>query len=105
MIDYIFNLLINKSEKLSKDFFSLVNRLEFDYQKEMLDSMNQEKVKMVKEIVYILYRLTEEKEYKILDEVKRDDLINLYNNCKKYNTDNFINYYKKAIINKFSNSS
>ena len=48
MIDYIFNLLINKSEKLSKDFLSLVNRLEFDYQKEMLDSMNQEKVKMVK---------------------------------------------------------
>ena len=103
MIDYIFNLLINKSNKLSENFVNLINRLEFNYKEEMLDNMNQEKVKMVKEIVYILYRLTEENDNKILNELKREDLINLYNNCKKYNTDNFINYYKKAIINKYSN--
>lgn len=105
MIDYIFNLIISKSNKIPKSFYELMEKLEFNYQKEMLENMQSEKIQMIKEIIYILYELYNEKVKNILTKIKREELINLYNACKTHKTDNFLSYYKKAIINKYSNTS
>lgn len=37
--------------------------------------------------------------------INRDELFTLYNTCKNYKTDNFIQYYKKTIINKYTDTS
>ena len=39
------------------------------------------------------------------EKAKREDLINLYNLCKSYDIDNFLSYYKKTIINKYTDNS
>ena len=65
-----------------------------DYKKEML-----------KVILYTLYELEIENFQNILARVKREDLINLYNLCKSYDIDNFLSYYKKTIINKYTDNS
>lgn len=105
MIDYIFNLLISNSDKLPMNFYEIINKLEFNYKEEMLKNMQQENIQMIKEIVYILYELQKENYGHIFAKIKREELINLYSVCKNYNTDNFISYYKKAIINKYTNTS
>lgn len=105
MIDYVFNLIINNSEKIPRSFYELINKLEFNYQKEMIEKMQPEKVQMIKEIIYILYELEKEDFKEVLEKVKRNELINLYEICKKYDTDDFLLYYKRAVINKYSNTS
>ena len=80
MIDDLFNLIINKSPKISQ-------------------------IEMLKIILYTLYQLEIEQFQNILSRVKREELINLYNLCKSYNTDNFLSYYKKTIINKYTDNT
>ncbi len=105
MMNNIFNLIINKSDKISSNFYELVNRLEFNYTEEILNTLKEDKKEMLKAILYTLYELEIEQFQNILARVKREDLINLYNLCKSYDTDNFLSYYKKTIINKYTDNS
>lgn len=59
---------------------------------------------MLKIILFTLYQLQIDNFQNILSRLKREELINLYNLCKTYDTDNFLSYYKKTIINKYSNN-
>lgn len=102
MIDYIFNLIINKSDEISDKLYQIINKLEFNYTKDIIEKFKEEKVQMIKEIIFVLYELEKENFNYIIDRVKREDLINWYNLCKTYETDNFISYYKKTIINNYN---
>lgn len=101
----IFNLIINKSDKISSNFYELINKLEFNYTEEILNTLKEDKKEMLKGILYTLYELEIEQFQNILARVKREELINLYNLCKSYDTDNFLSYYKKTIINKYTDNS
>ena len=105
MIDDLFYLIINKSPEISKNFYELIEKLEFNYTKDILKIFKDDKIEMIKIILYTLYQLEGEQFQNILSVVKREDLINLYNLCKSYNTDNFLQYYKKAMINKYTNNT
>lgn len=105
MIDDIFNLIINKSPKISQNFYELIKKLEFNYTNEILQTFKADKIEMLKIILFTLYQLETDNLQNILSRVKREDLINLYNLCKSYDTDNFLSYYKKTIINKYSNNT
>lgn len=104
-IDYIFNLIINRDEKISKEFYKIINELKFNYTSSMIETMTAEHVEMIKIIIYVLYNLYMQKYETILKRIKRDELFTLYNTCKNYKTDNFIQYYKKTIINKYTDTS
>ena len=101
----IFNLIINKSDKISSNFYELINKLEFNYTEEILNTLKEDKKEMLKGILYTLYELEIEQFQNILPRVKREELINLYNLSKSYDTDNFLSYYKKTIINKYTDNS
>lgn len=105
MIDDLFNLIINKSPKISQNFYELIEKLEFNYTADILKTFQDDKIEMLKIILYTLYQLEIEQFQNILSRVKRGELINLYNLCKSYNTDNFLSYYKKTIINKYTDNT
>lgn len=105
MIDDLFNLIINKSPKISQNFYELIEKLEFNYTADILKTFQDDKIEMLKIILYTLYQLEIERFQNILSRVKREELINLYNLCKSYNTDNFLSYYKKTIINKYTDNT
>jgi len=104
MIDDLFNLIINKSEKIPKEFYELIKRLGFNYTKEIIENYQIDKIKLIKEIIYTLYEIYKDNLQNVLLKMKREDLIGIYNLCKTFETDDFIAYYKKAIINKYSNN-
>ena len=105
MIDDLFNLIINKSPKISQNFYELIEKLELNYTADILKTFQDDKIEMLKIILYTLYQLEIEQFQNILSRVKREELINLYNLCKSYNTDNFLSYYKKTIINKYTDNT
>lgn len=102
MIDDLFILIINKNEKISSEFLELIEQIEFNYEERILKMLSKENLQMIKEIIYVLYELKKDKLQNILSKVKRQDLIDLYKTCKTFETDNFLEYYKKSIINKYS---
>lgn len=101
MIDYIFNLIINKSNEISSNLYSIIDRLEFNYTENILKTFKEDKIQMLKDILFVLYELEKDNFQDVISKIKREDLINLYNACKTYETDDFIAYYKKTIINEF----
>ncbi len=105
MIDYIFNLVIEKSPEISQSFYDLIEKLELNYPKEILSRLQKDKVIMFKTIIFVLYILENEHFDNILMRVKREELINLYYICSNQCTDNFVAYYKKSIINKYTDRS
>lgn len=101
MIDDLFNLIINKSDQIPQEFYELLNKLEFNYSKSILETYSISNLQLVKDIIYTLYSLYLDNLKNILFKVKREELITLYNVCKTFDTDTFIPYYKKSIINKY----
>lgn len=67
--------------------------------------LSEENLQMIKEIIYVLYELEKDKLQNILSKVKRQDLIDIYKTCKTFETDNFLQYYKKSIINKYASNT
>ena len=77
-IDYIFNLIINRDEKISKEFYKIINELEFNYTSSMIETMTAEHVEMIKIIIYVLYNLYMQKYETILKRIKRDELFTIH---------------------------
>ena len=104
-IDFIFNLIIEKSNQVPIDFYKILNQLEFLYTKEMLSIMQEDKTQMIKNIIYILYDIFISPFKYILHKVDRQTILNLYLLAKDYSPDDLIAYCKKSIINKYTNSN
>ena len=102
-IDDLFYLIINNSNEIPKEFFAIIDRLDFNYDSYMLEYMKQDKINMVKDIIYVLYDLYNSNFQFILQNVNREHLINLYFLAEDNNPDNLLNYYKKSIINGSTN--
>ena len=105
IIEDLFILIINNSDKISEEFYSILNRLEFIYTKEILSIMQDDKVQMLKEIIYTLYCLYNSQFKSLLLKVERQELINLYHISKEQSVGNFFNYYKRTIIKEYSKSN
>ena len=70
--------------------------------------MNEENIKKIKNITYVIALIVKNKLFCLTNKVSRDKLIKVYNDCetrknKNINTENeienFINYYYKSIEN------
>ena len=104
-IDRFFYLIINNSDKISREFYSILNRLEFIYTTDILSIMQADKVQMLKEIIYTLYCLYNSEFKTLLLKVDRQELINLYLISKENCIGNFFNYYKRTIIKEYSKTN
>ena len=104
-IDDLFLFIINNSEKISNEFYSIIKHLEFNYTTDILSIMKEDKIQMIKEIIYTLYSLYNTDFKYILTKINRDELINIYIISKEHNPSDFLNYYKMAIINKYAKNT
>ena len=98
-IDDLFYLIINNSDEIPQGFLVIIERLEFNYTSYMLQYMKEDKINMVKNIIYVLYDLYNSNFQFILQNVNRENLVNLYFLAVDNKPDNLLNYYKKSIIN------
>ena len=103
--DYLFYLIINKSSKISNGFYKILDRLELIYTEEILAIMQKENKQMLKNIIYVLYDLYNSKFDFLLPKVSREFLLNLYRISEEHSPNDILNYYKRSIINKYTNES
>ena len=101
----LFILIINKDENISEEFYSILEKLELVYTEKILKIMQEDKIKMVATIIYVLYDIFNSSFKMLLFQVKRETLINLYIIAEEHTPDEFLTYYKRAIINKYTNNS
>ena len=101
--DDLFYIIIKDKSKIPKDFLVQLERLEFVYTEETLKFMSLDNIQKLKEIIYTVYSIYKGKFKYLITKFDRKTLIDLYNNCKEHTTKDFINYYKQAIINKYTN--
>ena len=105
IIEDLFILIINNSDKISKEFYSILVRIEFIYTTDILSIMQADKIQMLKEIIYTLYCLYNSGFKNLLLKVERQELINLYIISKEQSIGNFYNYYKRTIIKEYSKTN
>lgn len=99
--DSLFSLIINKSFKISSDFYEILEHLDFLYTQNILDTMKQDKIQSLKDIIYVLYDLYNSDLGSLLSKVSRESLLNLYYTSQEHMPNDLINYYKRTIINKY----
>ncbi len=104
-IDDFFNLVMNNKYIIPTKFYLILERLKLIYSKEILSIMTQDKVQMVKEVIFVLYELYNSKFTYILSQVNADSLFNLYLIAQEHKPIDFLNYYKRSIINKYTYNS
>ncbi|MBR3003091.1 MAG: helix-turn-helix domain-containing protein [Clostridia bacterium] len=100
-IHYLFNLIINKSDEIPIDFYKLLNRLEFLFTPDMIEIMQEDKIEMVKYIIFILFDIYNSLFSYILPKVDRNNLVKFYLIAKSRSPDNLIPYCKRVIINQY----
>lgn len=67
--------------------------------------MKQDKIQMLKDIIYTLYILYSGNFVHLLLQVSRESLINLYLLSLEHNPNDLLNYYRRSLINKYTNNS
>lgn len=106
MIDDLFNLIINKSTEIPNDFYEYLNKLDMLYTQEILEMTELNNSQILKDIIFTVYEIYNSSFNYLLPLLKRSELITLYNLCRdernKKEIKDFIAYYKKSIINKYT---
>ena len=101
-IDDLFNLIIDNSSEIPRDFYSILENLEFIYTFDILSRMQEDKIQILKNIIYVLFEIYNSQFRVILSKVERKTLINLYLIAEEHIPEDLLNYYKKSIINKYT---
>lgn len=104
-IDDLYYLIINNSFKIPNDFYLILNRLELIYTEDIIQKMQQDKIQIIKNIVYVLYDIFQSNFNSLLSKVNRESLINLYMLSQEHMPDDLLNYYKRTVVNKYTNNS
>ena len=106
MIDDLFNLIINKSTEIPDEFYDYLNKLDMLYTQEIIEITEFKNCQKLKDIIFTVYEIYNSSFKYLLPLFKRSELITLYNICRderdKKEIKNFIAYYKKSIINKYT---
>lgn len=103
--DDLFYLIIKESNEISSEFYKILEKLDFIYTEEFLFIIHKDKIQMIKDIIYILYDFYNSDFKTLIPLFKRESLINLYILSQEKEPENLLNYYKRAIINKYTNNS
>jgi len=114
-IDRFFNYIINNKGACSKiftkeereDFCNILKKLEFDYTEELKKIFTQENIEKLKIIIYSLKELYKSNKSKLINKIKREEIISVYDNCKTKQIEyegttkeinNFFEYYYISLV-------
>lgn len=112
MIEDIFILTLKKSEKISNELYEILDKIGLLYNEYSINIISAAKLPMIKEIIYIIYDLYNSSFKSIVKLFDRKTLLNLYLICKDIQIKNentedkiqdFLLYYRKCLINQYSN--
>ena len=104
-IDDLFYLIIKKSNLIPSEFLNIIEKFEFYYSNDIIVTMQEDKVDMLKIIFFVLFDIFNTNDYKfILNIIERDKLLNLYYLSKEHNPADLLSYYRKTIINTYTNT-
>ena len=101
-IDDLFILIINNDSKISNEFYEILKKLELNYNASIYNYISEDKIKVIKNILYVLYDLYINNFGSVLSKISRESLLNLYYLAEEHEPNNLLNYYKKSIINNTS---
>lgn len=108
MIDDLYILIIDKSTKIPNKFYEIIENLELTYETHWFEQMEYKNQLLIKTIIYVLYQIYNSEFEFLLTLFSRDSLINLYKICidqsKITEIQDFAQYYKRTLINKYTNS-
>lgn len=96
-----FNLIINNSDKISDEFYEILDSLELLYPQRLLLSMQEDGMCKLKTIIVVLYEIYSSNLKYILHRVDRNTLIKLYSITEMNNPENLKGYFKKSVINNY----
>lgn len=116
-IDRFFYYIINNKGECSKiftkeekeEFFNILKKLEFDYTEELIKIFTQENIEKLKIIIYSLKELYKGNKRKLINKIKREEIISVYDNCKTKQIEyegttkeinNFYEYYYASLVRK-----
>ena len=97
----IFNEIINNSDKISSDFYDILDTLELLYPQKLILNMQQDSMDKIKNIIVVLYEIYNSNLKYILRKVDRNTLIKLYSISEMNNPENLKGYFKKSVINNY----
>ena len=114
-IDRFFNYIINNkgegskifTEEEKEEFWNILKKLEFDYTDELIKIFTQENIEKLKIIIYSLKELYKSSKSKLINRIKREDIISVYDNCKIKQVEyegtineikNFFEYYYVSLV-------
>ncbi len=112
-IDDLFIAVVNRDRKIPDDFYFLMDKLGLLYDSISIKILKADKEQMIKDIIYTIYDLFNSSFADIVQKFDRKTVINIYLICKdfeqkKMDTENsiqdFIMYYRKSLINLYSNN-
>ena len=104
-IDDLFYIILNSPEKIPKEFYEILIRFELIYPTEILEIMKNDKIEMLKGIIFTLWELYNSRMSNLFSVINRETLVNLYIVSKEHEPNDLLNYYKRSIINKYTNNS
>lgn len=117
-IDRFFNYIINnkgelpkefKNEEHFQEFYVIIERFEFNYTKEILETFKEENIEKLKTIVYAIKEMFIRNRREFLIKATRENFLDVYENCKGFessykNTENeirnFFDYYYTSLVRK-----
>lgn len=114
-IDRFFNYIINNSgnnpehmkENQESQFYELLEKVEFNYTKELLEMYTEENIDKIKIIIYALKELLMSNRNILISKVTRAKLLAVYDTCKEIQKEsqftnrrinNFFEYYYISLI-------
>lgn len=117
-IDRLFNYIINNKGEIPKEFknleqfeefYAIIERFEFNYTKEILETFEEENIEKLKIIVYAIKEIFMRNRRELLIKAKRNNFLEVYDSCKSFensykDTENeiksFFDYYYTSLIRK-----
>ena len=116
-IDRLFNYIINKEQKIPEEFseidfkevYGLLYCYDMLYTEDIIESMQSEENKeKIKQITYTVALLVKDNWQSYCNNITRDDLISIYNECKnrekeykgtENEIEDFTRYYYRSVVN------
>lgn len=116
-IDRLFNYIINKEQKIPEEFseinfddvYSMLYYYDMLYTEDIIESMqSEENKKRIKQITYTVALLVKDNWQGYCNNITREDLINIYNECKNRENEykgtaneieDFTRYYYRSVVN------
>ena len=104
-IDDLYNSIIKKDTKICEEFYKHIERLELVYSIDMLEIMSEKNKETIKNIVFTIFKIYNSSFRNIISKFNRSTIIKIYRECENHTSQDIINYYRKALINNYMDTS